>query len=93
MFNWKAAYAPNYLCADKKISGIAEIEESGFNIIEAQVPGNFEIDLMRAGKIGNLYYSTNTLEAQELENMHVWYYTEFDVSDVNSYLHFEGIDT
>ncbi len=93
MFEWKLAYAPNYLCADKGITSIADIMQCGFDVINAQVPGNFEIDLMNAGKLDDLYYSTNTLEAQKLENMHIWYYTEFEVHDLNSYIHFEGIDT
>lgn len=93
MFNWKMAYAPNYLCKDSKISSIADIKKSGFEIINAEVPGNFELDLMREGRLCDLYYSTNTLKAQKLENMHVWYFSEFEVTDKNSYLHFEGIDT
>ena len=93
MFNWKMAYAPNYLCKDSKISSIADIKKSGFEIINAEVPGNFELDLMREGRLCDLYYSTNTLKAQKLENMHVWYFSEIEVTDKNSYLHFEGIDT
>lgn len=93
MFNWKMAYAPNYLCKDSKISSIADIKKSGFEIINAEVPGNFELDLMREGRLCDLYYSANTLKAQKLENMHVWYFSEIEVTDKNSYLHFEGIDT
>lgn len=93
MFNWKIAYAENYLCKDLKISDISDIKNAEFEIIEAEVPGNFELDLMHAGKLDDLFYSTNTLEAQKLENMHVWYFTEFENSDEKSYLHFEGIDT
>lgn len=93
MFDWKFAYAPNYICKSMEISTIGDIEKSGFDTISAQVPGNFELDLMRAGKLPDLYYSTNTLEAQKLENMHIWYYTEFELGDADSYLHFEGIDT
>lgn len=93
MYHWKIAYAPNYLCKNLHISSIADIKNTDFKIIDATVPGNFELDLMRDGEIDNLYYSTNTLDAQKLENMHVWYFTEFDVEDKNSYLNFEGIDT
>ncbi len=93
MFNWKLSYAPIALCKNKKISSIAGIENSGFEIIGVAVSGNFELDLMREGKIEDLYYSTNTLQAQKLENLHLWYFCKFDVSDKNSYLHFAGIDT
>ncbi len=93
MFDWKLAYAPNYICKNMKLSSIGDIEKSGFDIVSAQVPGNFELDLMRDGKIPDLYYSTDTLAAQKLENMHIWYYTEFEIDDIDSYIHFEGIDT
>ncbi len=93
MFNWKMAYAPNNLCRDGKILCIDDIMKSGFEIIDAEVPGNFELDLMREGKLCDLYYSTNTLKAQKLENMHLWYFSEFEVTDKKSYLRFEGIDT
>ena len=45
----------------------------GFEILPASVPGNFELDLMKASKIEDLYFSTNTLNAQRLEDVHVWY--------------------
>ena len=71
-----------------------DIRKAGFEIIEnATVPGNVEIDLMKAGKLPDIYYSTNTLEAQKLENMHYWYFAEFELDDTESYLNFEGIDT
>ena len=44
MFNWKLAYAENYLCLDTELKYISDIEKSGFNTIPATVPGNFEID-------------------------------------------------
>lgn len=91
--NWKIAYAPNCKCKDMTLTSISDIESSGFDIIDAEVPGNFELDLMRAGKIDDLYYSVNTLQAQKLENMHVWYYTAFNIEDKNTYIHFDGIDT
>lgn len=93
MFKWNLAYAQNNLCKDSSISSIDDIKKSGFEVIPASVPGNFELDLMREGKIEDLYYSTNTLKAQKLENMHVWYFTEFDVPDTDIFLRFWGIDT
>lgn len=89
---WKIAYAPNFECADKKYTAVEELYKSGFEIINASVPGNFELDLMNAGKIDDLYYSTNTLKAQKLENMHIWYFCRFKAEE-NQFLRFEGIDT
>lgn len=90
---WKLAYAHHDVCCTKEYCTIAEIEGSGFPIIPAAVPGNFELDLMREGLLEDLYYSTNTLKAQELEDVHLWYYTTVEVTDPNQYLEFEGIDT
>lgn len=90
---WKLAYAHHDRCKNANISTIADVEKSGLDIIPANVPGNFELDLMRAGKIEDLYYSTNTLKAQELEDVHLWYYTTIEIENENQYLCFEGIDT
>lgn len=91
--NWKVAYAPNFECKDKEYKTITAIENSKMPKIEATVPGNFELDLMREGIIPDLYFSTNTLEAQKFENLHCWYYTTVYIEDTNSYIEFEGIDT
>lgn len=90
---WKLAYAHHESCRDVNICSIADVENSGLEIISANVPGNFELDLMREGKIEDLYFSTNTLKAQELEDVHLWYYTTVEITNQNQYLCFEGIDT
>lgn len=91
--SWKICYEENSKCQGIEIRTIEQLRTMKFREIEGHVPGNFELDLMAADKLEDLYYSTNTLKAQRLENMHVWYYTYFQVSDVDSYLNFEGIDT
>ena len=90
---WKIAYAHHEAVNGKSLCTIAEIEKSGFDIVPASVPGNLEIDLMKAGRLKDLYFSTNTLEAQKLEDVHVWYYTVLELTELKQYLHFEGIDT
>ncbi|MGN1120805.1 MAG: glycoside hydrolase family 2 protein, partial [Eubacteriales bacterium] len=90
---WKIAYAPHALCRDREITRAAQLYEAGYEILPAKVPGNFECDLMRAGKLPDLYYSTDTLAAQALENLHLWYFTEFDLPEGEGILRFEGIDT
>ncbi len=91
--NWKLAYAHNCDCKYMRIQSIANIVDAGLPMIEATVPGNAEQDLMKAGILPDLYFSTNTLEAQKWEDAHYWYFTEFDVENVDSYLQFDGIDT
>ena len=90
---WKVAYAHNCDCKYLQIQSIANIQAAGLPVIEATVPGNVEMDLMREGILPDLYFSMNTLEAQNWEDAHYWYFTEFEVENVDSYLDFEGVDT
>lgn len=90
---WKIAYAHHEQACQKQLFTIDDIEGSGFATMPATVPGCLEKDLMQAGKLDDLYFSTNTLKAQELEDVHIWYYTAFDIQNRNKYLRFEGIDT
>lgn len=89
---WKAAVAENYKCCNADITTIEDLEKYDFKTIDAEVPGNIEKDMMRAGLLEDLYYSDNTLKAQKLENLHVWYFTKVR-ADKNSFIRFNGIDT
>lgn len=93
MFDWNVAYAPNYLCKEGILTTVEEIKNSGYEIIPAKVPGNIELDMMAAGKLEDVYYSTNTLKVQELENLHMWYFTTIEMETTDFLLHFDGIDT
>ncbi len=93
MNHWELAYCENRKCETLEIRSRADIERLGFPVIPAEVPGNFETDMMRAGLLPDLFFSENTLLAQRLENLHLWYMTEVDVADPSSVLHFEGVDT
>lgn len=90
---WKMAYAHHADCKGKEFSTIEALKSSGFDVLSASVPGCLELELMKVGKLEDLYYSTNTLKAQELEDVHVWYYTTIEIKEPNEYLSFEGIDT
>lgn len=90
---WKIAYAHHSQVADKQYCRIADIESSGLALLDATVPGCLEQELMKAGKLEDLYYSTNTLKAQSLEDVHMWYYTTVNIQNKDQYLHFGGIDT
>ena len=91
--DWRLAYAVHESWTGKELTTIQQILESGFEIITAEVPGNLECDLMREGRLADLYYSDNTLLAQKLESTHVWYFTTVQITDEKQYLLFEGIDT
>ena len=75
---------------------VAELKNSPYTTIEGSIPGNFELDMQRAGLLPDVFYGTNPLKVMELEATHLWYSTHFDISesaDENTYLRFEGIDT
>lgn len=75
---------------------IGEIIASSREVIDATVPGNFELDLIRAGKLPeDIFFGTNILEVQKYESTHLWYFTNFvlEESEQDPFLLFEGIDT
>lgn len=90
---WKLAYAHHKDCCNVTCNTVGDLERSGFTILQATVPGYLELELMKAGELEDLYFSTNVLEAQKYEDVHVWYYTTVQIENLNQYLHFEGIDT
>lgn len=90
---WKIAYAHHKEITGNSYCTVSELENAGFDILTATVPGCLEAELMKAGKLSDLYYSTNTLDAQKLEDVHVWYFTKVNIRNEKQYLRFEGIDT
>lgn len=95
---WSLAIIPNKTVRQEKIKYVTadEVRSSRHGVIPAEVPGNFELDMMRAGLLPDLYYADNILKAQELENRHLWYAAEFESEpreEFDAFLQFEGIDT
>lgn len=74
---------------------ISQLEASGYTALSGRVPGNFELDLQKAGMLTDLYFGTNPQKARKLENLHLFYARRFDTSDFEGecFLRFEGIDT
>lgn len=71
---WTLYYAPESddmpMCPD-------QIAGSGMACITAQVPGNVEIDLMRAGLEQNPFYGESLYNFRKYEYYHWWYQKEF----------------
>lgn len=64
------------------------------NRIPAKVPGNFELDLVRAGLLPEPFFGKNILLLQETETLHLFYGRTFTAEKTeNAYLRFEGLDT
>jgi beta-mannosidase len=64
--------------------------------IDGEVPGNFELDLYKAGKIPDPFFGTNLLAMLRYEDCHVFYARRFTYSpqaETSPELVFEGIDT
>ena len=65
--------------------------------IPAVVPGNFELDMVRAGLLEDPYWGSNITKLRELEDRHLFYRTSFDLPAVAEnelpILKLEGIDT
>ena len=99
---WELYIAPHNQVCGKDIEFIDFLnpkklpKDIDFIKIDAQVPGNFELDLERAGLLPDLFLGTNTLLCQQYENRHLWYVKEFTLDKIpegDVYLRFDGIDT
>lgn len=73
------------------------IRAAGYPTVAATVPGNFELDLQRAGLLEDPFYDTNIWTLQKLEGLHLFYSRTFKAArpgdGTESVLLFEGIDT
>ena len=96
--DWKLTWIENAQVKKEKISlkTPADVACGGYKTIRASVPGNFELDFMREGMIEDVYWGQNTVKTQRLENLHLYYYTEFSFEKkdgMDAELVFGGIDT
>lgn len=96
--SWKLCWAENNKVNAENIilKTPKDAISSGLKIIDASVPGNIELDFMREGIIDDVYVGINSIKTQKLENLHFYYFTEFEYenkADKDNVLCFEGIDT
>ena len=93
--DWKLIYVKNEtFMKDGETDDIGLLLSRGYSEIPATVPGNLEIDLMKADKIEDPFYGKNSLN-RECEYFHLFYYKKFyfDGKMRNPLLVFEGLDT
>ena len=93
---WHLVYIPNkkFTNLHKEIKTSKDLSEFSACCIEAHVPGNFELDLFRAGIEPDPYFGDNIFKYYKYESFHLFYYRNFireNSKDCN--LHFDGIDT
>jgi len=89
--NWLFGWSDSGLLIKSK----REAEESEVKLYDCTVPGNFEVDLEKAGKVPNVFFGMNPVKVNEfVEKKHVYYILEFTVPEYDGrpVLIFEGID-
>lgn len=91
---WKLYFTPE---KDAFIDLPSALQTSEYKVIEAQVPGNVETDLVKAGIENDPYYGENTFDYMKYEYFQWWYTKDFKVPkklEGDRYiLLFNGIDT
>ena len=76
---WKLYY---YDAVEKNINHPSEL--AGTECIECTVPGNVELDLIKAGKLPeDIFCGESILKGEEYETYDWWYETSFDGVDLN----------
>lgn len=95
---WKVGFVENFRVKKENIilTTPEEVLKSGIKVIDATVPGNFELDFMREGLLEDVYLGTHSIDTQKFENLHFYYFSEFEYSKKEGYdgvLCFDGIDT
>jgi beta-mannosidase len=73
-----------------------ELKKTDFSHIDATVPGNVEIDLLRAGKIEDPLIGDNVYDLRKYETCQWWYHRDFKRPETKENEHvelcFDGID-
>lgn len=87
----------DYTALQMELNSMQSLKEHGVETFPAVVPGNFELDLQRAGKIPDPFYSSNIIDLQKFEYAHVFYskifrYTGLE-ENTTPVLLMEGVDT
>ena len=72
---WEMAYALEP--TEPFPSNLDELKETGWSILEARVPGNFELDLQRNGRIEDPFCGMNIVSLFVYEKAHVWWGRRF----------------
>lgn len=89
----------SFAWSERPADGINTMEaamNSGLEFFACTVPGNFELDLFRAGKVPDPFFGMNPVEVTNAtEKYHVYYSCSFEawqVSGAAPFLVFEGLD-
>ena len=91
---WQLQFGPQ-AAAEMSPGGLARAP--GFRSIQSEVPGNVELDLMRAGLLPDISVGERCYQTRQFETCEWWYVRTFETpawaADASVDLVFEGIDT
>lgn len=80
-----------------RVNHPGEINQLDIDRIESIVPGNVELDLLKAGRIEDPFYGSNIQKLRALEGFEWWYVRDFDFPDKHLEQEWnlvcEGLDT
>lgn len=62
-------------------SSLSALQSAGCGILQATIPGNFELDLQRAGLVDEPFFGMNIDGLRKYESYHVWYGRSFTISE------------
>lgn len=71
---WRLYYFPQ---GERTVEEPAALADLGVPVVPASVPGNVELDLMRAGLLPDLFLGANMRELRRFEGYEWWYETSF----------------
>ena len=91
---WQLVYFPE---GEKTIAHPDELASADLRVVSAQVPGNVELDLERAGILPEIFYGTNIRLLRPYEFYEWWYTRDFELPAGDAGqpydLVFAGLDT
>ena len=90
--NWTMSYIHDD-CVQKELTTFSLVLQAGGAAYPAEVPGNFELDLVRAGVLPDPFQGEAILQLQEFEDCHVFYKGTFQWGEETAKLVLEGVDT
>jgi beta-mannosidase len=90
---WKLFY---FKTGEYNLNSPKDLEISGLKHVEAYVPGNVELDLLRSGEIRDPFKGENIYGLKKYETYEWWYEKEFNAPDIaegdSIELVFHGVD-
>ena len=74
--DWQLAFAPE---GRFRIEHPDELDAAGMETVPARVPGNVELDLVRAGRLPDPFYADHIHQLRPFEFYEWWYTREIDL--------------